>query len=290
MAESTEQMAQIGSPPLRKPLERDRVPVLPPGAPFLLQALNDDSLSFFEIARAIERVPTVAGRLLSLANSAWSSPASPITSIENACSRLGLSVVRTAGIALVVSQPFTPHRCPPFNAVLFWEAALLRAEACGWLAGQLAYDQVSPARTGGLLSNLGLLWLAETLPDETAAALAALATDKPGQLNAALVETCGMGYDEAGALLADAWKLPPILRDAIANQVSPAADASQLSLIVHSATQMVGVLRREQPFDQAIDALVHLGMQPDRQAEGFEQLVKTRERTREMAAALFPSH
>ncbi len=273
----------------RKPLEKDRVPVLPPGAPFLLQALNDESLSFVEVARVVERVPTVAARLLSLANSAWSSPASPITSIEHACSRLGLGVVRTAGVALVVSQPFNPRRCPPFDAPLFWHTALLCAESGTWLAGHLASDRVSAARTGGLISNLGLLWMAETLPQETATALCETTEGEFGQLNEKLRQTCGMGYDEAGRLLAEVWKLPQALCIAIGNQVSPPQDADILSLIVHSAAHMAGALRRDQAFDAPIDALLSLGMDGHMQAAGFEHLQQARKRTEEMAAALFPS-
>ena len=36
----------------RRPLDTDRVPVLPPGVPYLMQTLNDDNLGFREVAQA----------------------------------------------------------------------------------------------------------------------------------------------------------------------------------------------------------------------------------------------
>ena len=53
-------------------LDPERVPVLPPGAAYLLKALNDDNAGYAELAAIVERFPSIAGRLVSLANSAWS--------------------------------------------------------------------------------------------------------------------------------------------------------------------------------------------------------------------------
>jgi HD-like signal output (HDOD) protein len=78
----------------RTPLDTDRVPVLPPGATYLMQALNDDNLGFREIAAAVEKMPSIAARILALANSAWSAPARPILALDEACGRLGIKVVQ----------------------------------------------------------------------------------------------------------------------------------------------------------------------------------------------------
>lgn len=271
----------------RRPTGTDRVPVLSPGAPFLMQALSDDSLSFIEVARAIERVPSVAVRLLALANSAWSAPASPVTSIEVACGRLGLRVVRTVSIALAVSQPFNPARCPPFSGTQFWSSALLNAEAAGWIAQRVCRNDVATARTAGLLSNLGLMWLAEALPTQTGAALM-VARDAPmGELNRQLSVQCGMGYDEAGALLAEAWELPSPLRDAIAQQFRNDTESVPLSRVLHGATRMVGHLRRGAAWTEPDPGLTHLGLDMTMQQQGMTYMNSIRVETIELAETLF---
>ena len=287
---TTEYAAPTDKRHSRRPLETDRVPVLPPGATYHLQALQDDNLDYRQIAAAIEKVPSVAARLLALANSAWSSPASPIMSLDAACSRLGLRVVRTASIALAVSQPFNPARCPQFEGTTFWSSALLNAEAASSLAEHVIRDQLSAARTAGLLSNLGLVWLAESLPSQTGSAIEIATRAQPGALNVALVDRCGIGYDEAGALLAAAWNLPADLRDAIAHQFRPLEDAKPLAQVVSAATRMVGVVRRDLAWETADEQLIELGLPMPQQQQVFERLTTSKARTTELAETLFGIH
>lgn len=271
----------------RRPMSADRVPVLPPGVPYLIQALNDDSLGFREIAEVVERLPSIAARLLALANSAWSSPASPVLALDAACSRLGLQVVRTASIALAVSQPFNPARCPAFDGRTFWSAALMNANAASWLADLSLHDQVSAARTAALLSNLGLMWLAESLPTQTGRALVDAADAPPGSLNSALVEQCGLGFDEAGALLADAWEIPVPLRNAIAHQSQRRLHTTPLCKIVSTAACMVGAARREREWLEPDSGLEELGMSRTDQQAIFERLAGSVKQTQELAETLF---
>ncbi len=273
----------------RLPTADDRIPVLPPGAPYLLQALADDDLGFAEIARAIEHVPSVAARLLALANSAWSAPITPVTSLEAACSRLGLQVVRSASVALAISQPFNPARCPPFNGCVFWGTALLSAEAASRLAERVMPTDMATARTAALLANLGLIWLADALPKETAAALSIAEELAPGSLNEVLRQHCGLGFDEAGALLADAWKLPEPLQAALAQQYSPPPDATPLTDLVANATRLVGIVRRNIEWTRSDQQLSTMGIDEVSQHLIVDELYRLNTRTMEMADALFPS-
>ncbi|MFV9615600.1 MAG: HDOD domain-containing protein, partial [Gammaproteobacteria bacterium] len=111
-----------------------QIPILPPGVSILFKTLTDDSIGFIELARIIEKFPSIAARLIAVANSSWSSPVTPITSLEMACSRLGFDVVRSTSIALAVAAPFDSNRCPAFNAKYFWTTSLLAADATSWLS------------------------------------------------------------------------------------------------------------------------------------------------------------
>ena len=285
----SEPAQHVGIRPRRLPTAEDRIPVLPPGAPFLLHALADDNLGFAEIARTIEKVPSVAARLLALANSAWSAPISPITSIEAACSRLGLQVVRSASVALAVSQPFNPAHCPPFNGCLFWGTALLGAEAASRLAERALPADAATARTAALLANLGLIWLADALPKETAKALELAEHLAPGGLNDMIKEHCGLGFDEAGGLLAKAWDLPPSLCAALAQQYSPPPDATPLTCVVNSATRLVAIVRRDIEWTQSDPRLNAMGIDEVSQRLMVDELRGLNAATMEMADALFPS-
>ena len=48
-------------------LDSKRLPVLPPGVPYLLKNLTDESMDFHQLSLTIERFPTIAARLIALA-------------------------------------------------------------------------------------------------------------------------------------------------------------------------------------------------------------------------------
>ena len=164
----------------------------------------------------------------------------------------------------------------------------MNADAAFWLADRALGEQLSVARTAGLLSNLGLVWMAEALPDQTAQALSATGDEAPsGELNTSLTDHCGIGFDEAGALLAEVWQLPSVLRDAIAHQLDPRDDAPQLSKVVSAAARMVGALRRGQEWGEPDRMLDHLGLSLDDQLEVFALLSDSKQATVELAETLF---
>ncbi len=92
----------------------------PPSAlPYLLEKLAQQEIEYDDLAETIERFPSIVARLISVANSAWSSPRSPITSLRRACTHLGLALTRSIAISLAVSAPFSLNRCLNFDLARF---------------------------------------------------------------------------------------------------------------------------------------------------------------------------
>lgn len=225
------------------------IPVLPPGAPYLIKALSDDNIDFKEIAAIINRFPSIAVRLIALANSAWSSPVESITSIDVACSRLGLSVVRSVSIALAVSAPFDPYRCPSFNAEYFWSNALLVADTSSLLAPYIDAEyslDVSTARTAGLLHNLGLLFLVHNSPMELDRALIKHNEDRSSSLNHVVLSELGVEPADAGQFLASKWELPRPISAAMTYYDKPDYNSGNWPLVstVTMAIDMVSAINK----------------------------------------------
>jgi len=189
------------------------LPALPSGADYLLRALSDESMEFADLAGAIEKFPSIAFRVLAVANSVWSSPVSQIARLDQACARLGFKVVRSIAIAVAVASPFDSRLCPGFEAEVYWTSAMLTARAAEMLAGEMNADashDPGVASTAGILSNLGLLLLATRMPKQANVAFEQARETDRGVLWATR-EHCGLGYDEAGILLLEAWNLPALL-------------------------------------------------------------------------------
>ena len=284
----------MGKPHLRNNINfrTDQLPVLPPGATYLLKALTDDNIQIPELSQVIERVPTIAARLIALANSAWSSPVCRISSLENACARLGFGVVRSTSIALAISSPFDINRCPPFDAKRFWSSSLLTADVTASLT-QLSTNRqpmtISTNRTAGLLHNLGMLLLADQMPDKLQQAIEMADKQSAPSLRLALQSIIGLDYTDAGAYLCEVWDLPVPLSSAMRYHTSPDYDGEQWEVVylVGIAASMVSAVQRNTPWPMPEIGLGRLGIELSAANQVFEKLGTQMEKTRKLAEALF---
>ncbi|MEN8167626.1 MAG: HDOD domain-containing protein [Pseudomonadota bacterium] len=276
------------------PLDRiktNQLPALPSDVTYLVESMLDDSIDFRQLAQVIERFPSIAARLIALANSAWSAPVNPINSLDMACARLGFGVVRSTCIALAVASSFDSTRCPAFNPETFWCHALLLADASTWLA-QAAPMQIRPSsqitRTAGLLHKLGLLWLADQLPDETHQAIVKKQNDPNTTLKQALQGLIGIDYLDVGAVLAKAWKMPePLVTAMSRDSISDEMPYWETILMVITADSMVSQLRQEAPWLASDKRLASLGIDTQAANEVFEKLSRQYLVTLGLASMLF---
>jgi HD-like signal output (HDOD) protein len=282
----------INPPVLLERLGSGRLPVLPANTPMLLRALSNEQLDFREIAAVIEQFPTIAGRLIALANSAWSAPVETILSVEQACSRLGLSVVRSTSLALAVASAFDPSRCPEFEAERYWSDALLCAETAARLCAlsPLAQElEPAAARAGGLLHSLGVLWIADRLPQEFGRAVQLQRqSEEPLRLHQALQQVLGFDQGEAGGLLALKWKLPEELELAMSLVGDHRAGHDRpMESVVGYAIVLVRALHEADdcPLDDPRVPQLQLG--PQDCGELQQQLQQQAGRLQELARTLF---
>jgi HD-like signal output (HDOD) protein len=273
-------------------LNTQRVPVLPPRSAYLMQTMLDESLNFRQAAEIVERFPSIAARLIAVANSVWSSPVSPITSLEMACSRLGLSVVRSTSIALAVASPFDSSHCPAFDKERFWCHLLLVADTATWLAQKVADQARTPpltARLAGLLHDLGLLWLVDQLGEETQQAILLSQQEPDISLSKALLDIIAIDYCEAGSILGSIWGLPEPLRVAMQHKtIQPGTRPHwQIALVVDLADCLVSVMEKDIPCAIPDSRLQSLNLRHEHVGWVLQQLYQQRESIQDLACILF---
>lgn len=254
-----------------------QLPTLPAGTPLLLKSLTDENIDFFELASIIENFPSIAGKLMFLANSVWSAPVSEINSLESACSRLGFAVVRSTSIALAIATPFNPLKCVPFDPEYFWCSALLTADAASMLVDvSSARNGLEPstARTAGLLHNLGLLWLVDRLPTELAQALTMVNENQRGSLQQALHELLGFDQAQAGGQLAKGWGLPEPLTVAMSRYLESDYQGPQSGIVstIGLAVKLVSATLKDRPCPEPDFRLQALKIAEKDFYDVFEQL------------------
>lgn len=244
-------------------LRNTNLPVLHPGAPYLIRTLSDAEIDMHEIASVIERFPSIAMRILALANSAWSAPVNPIHSLLSACSRIGMDIVRSVSIALTVAAPFDPRRCPSFEAERYWTSAMLSADAAHALATVIApQEQTDPqsVRTAGLLHNIGLVWMASHLPQEIEAALILKQDQSDLSLSQLLRNNTGLDYATAGAFLGQTWKLPDSIVQSMQHHANDSyrGEEWQTVRLVQHARAMVSILLDGEEGERQVRKLEYL--------------------------------
>ena len=227
----------------QSPFDVADLPPLSVTANRLLALLSDPDLDICDLAGVIEQDPPLAARIIGLANAAYFSPRTPVVNVHQAILRvLGLNLVRNLALSMVVAGSFDPRRCPGFDLKRYWFEALAVAMASHTVALRSPATQ-RPAPDlyylGGLLHNLGLLFLAHVKPQDTAAVLAR----KREQPDASIVDLFREAVDttpgEAGVWLATRWSLP-----ASVVQIMSAVESAKVSGDYRSPAAVVGAAIR----------------------------------------------
>ncbi len=254
-----------------------KLPTLATGTPYLLKSLINEDIDFIELASVIEKFPSIAAKLISVANSVWSAPPAPITSLEITCSRLGLDVVRSTSIALAIGAPFDSTKSSFFDPEQFWSSALLAAEAAFRLVpvSSSGIDlEPSTVRAAGLLYNLGLLLLVDKLPAEVDQAFRLVKNNQADSLRQALLNILGFDHLKAGSHLASSWDLPEPLVSAMTHYADPGyqGEHSEITHIVGLSAKLVSATLKEESCPWQDNLQSRLAITDENLQKVFEQL------------------
>lgn len=264
------------------------LPSLLPSSGYLISTLSDPDVDLQALPDILEKSPTIAARVVALANSAWSAPVSPVTSLSAACHRMGLNMIRTVGVAMAVSEPFHPSKASNFDPIRFWSSSLLAADCGRWLSEFLSAEEQQTARTASLLARLGLLWLIENRPEQSEAAITLRDNGAQQSLDAALQQTCGIGHVAVSQQLARHWQLPDILCNAIAGQKNAVFEPEHepVTVMVAGATRMCHALSHQLDYSPDTCWLPLLKVNESQQLEAFEKLREAAPEKRSLAEAI----
>ncbi len=203
---------------LRSSLARRRIelPLLPEVPNKVREAAARDGGDARALSELIRRDAAFAGHLLRVANSPAYAGRTPIGSLQQAVSRLG---VRTIGeIALVVA-------CRTRAFAVKGREAEVRALFCHSLAtalhareiARMQRLEVEDAFLGGLLHDIGKPMLIQALMDQEAANDADLPPLSRADFDAVVLAL----HEEVGAEIIVAWNLPARLADAVRHHHHP---------------------------------------------------------------------
>jgi HD-like signal output (HDOD) protein len=123
----------------------------------LVEVAADETASAEDLAALIENDPSLAVRLLKLANSAFFSAGRPVASLKQAVVKVGFQRLRVMALSLSLRATFPMGRRGGMDYERFWRTSLYRALLARSLADRTGLCNPEEAFVGGLILEVGLL-------------------------------------------------------------------------------------------------------------------------------------
>jgi HD-like signal output (HDOD) protein len=196
----------------------DALPVMPEVAVQLMRTLERDDTSMNEVAALIERDPSLAVKVLRVANSAGVGAEREVANLRDAANLLGMRRLRGLSLAACVSNMFPKDG--QFDRPRFWRHGLATAGHAKVLAGLCDIDP-DTAYIAGLVMRIGRVLMLMVEP-EIVARCDDL-NDSPDSLIRHEIEWLGCSHLEVSAALAKRWNFPSEIVDALVAARDPLA-------------------------------------------------------------------
>ncbi len=189
------------------------LPTLPHILLKLIQACNRSKGSLDEVAKIIEKDPSLSSRILRLVNSAYYGLPRRIKSMQNAVTLLGTNAIKNVAISASIYEAFKVNGNSTLNLKLYWWHSLRCGVIAKLISKQIKYNNPDEAFLTGLLHDIGRLVLWVNFKREYKGLLEMYGR-RPDLLLAGEIRL-GVTHCEVGAWLLDRWKLPSFMADAV---------------------------------------------------------------------------
>ncbi|MFN8556914.1 MAG: HDOD domain-containing protein [Dehalococcoidia bacterium] len=214
----------------------NQIAPLPAVALKVLQLAEDDRTSAQDLASALATDQALTAKLLRLANSAYFAAGREIATVRDAVVLLGMVEVRRLVLTTALMGRFNDDS-GRLSIPAFWGHALAVGMVAEVMARQTNLARPEEAFTAGILHDIGKLVMNQYAREHFEAA-AGVATEKGIPLERAEAEVFGFSHPALGFRLAEIWRLPPALCDAIAEHHAQPETDHGLAYLVAKANSM----------------------------------------------------
>src|SRR5438105_13395694 len=185
------------------------LPSLPSIAMQVLDLAQKPEVDIAEIARIISKDPALSGKILRTVNSSFYGRSQHVSTISHALVILGLQSVKTLVLGFSLVTNLTKGKEKGFKHIAYWRRSIYAATAARTLAAKVGVVQQEEAFLVALLKDIGMLVLDQVFGEQYGQVHARVQSH--ADLAAAEQQAIGTTHAEVGGLLAEQWKLPPLL-------------------------------------------------------------------------------
>lgn len=198
----------------------DELPTIPAIATQVLQLLDQPDVRIEQVADLMLSDQVMTARVLKMINSPIYKPGNKITSLKRALVYLGMSHIREVALTTSFIDAFD-DKGGAFEVGTFWEHSFGVGMVAKVFAEKIGYADLEQAYIGGIIHDIGEVFLSNYLRDEFQAVLDSI-KGKPVPLVEAEAAQLGTTHCEIGLCMARKWNFPAVYCDVIANHHNPA--------------------------------------------------------------------
>lgn len=211
------------------------LPTIPAVATQVLSLLDQPDVEIDQVAELLLTDQVMAARVLKMVNSPLYRPATVITSLKAALVYLGLRHIREFILTCAFIQSFE-GKDGVLGVKPFWEHSFGVGIVARMIAAKVGYHDTEKAYIGGLVHDIGEVFLSYYLKDEFQKIVDTI-RETPVKLVEAEERLLGTTHCEVGLCLAREWHFPADYCEIIACHHAPqeAKNAPRLTAIVNLA-------------------------------------------------------
>jgi putative nucleotidyltransferase with HDIG domain len=196
----------------------------------------DQPVEQVDVNRIVELVSydkSIAAQCIRMANSAPFMGNTPAETVRSAVMSLGMWRVRDLLFSNSLSQVIPADRWV-VDPAMFWRHSLGVALVCRKFAEMIDYPDTEKAYLAGLLHDIGVVVNCMVAPEEFRATMERASREQI-PLDEAEQAMLGFTHSDSGRILADAWKIPSEIVDAIElhHQIGDPERGGPLVALVH---------------------------------------------------------
>ena len=196
----------------------------------ILTMINNDDFSIEDLGRVIMQDPGLTGKVLKMANSAFYRHQAGISTVNQALMMLGVMQVKCLALSTSVFQAGLFEHEYNIDIKEMFGHFISVALGSQKIAEAVGFENTEEAFIGGLLHDIGLVFLMHHYPDDYAEVFQNY--KRYPSLMEAEEKILGIDHAQIGQIMAEKWNFPPELCKAI-GQHHAVSDAIETLEVVH---------------------------------------------------------
>lgn len=189
------------------------LPSLPVVAMRVLEEAKKTSSDSRLISDILEKDPALSAKIVALSNSAANMPRTPIVTVRDAITRVGLEMTMTLALSFSFAKAMHNSNLNSMDHELFWRRCLLSAVICRTIAQELKLEKPERFFLAGLIQDIGMLAINELESDRYGVIYHSASNHN--ELTRYERAEFRVTHPEAGAWLLQRWGMPSFYVDLI---------------------------------------------------------------------------